>query len=260
MAMKDKKKVIEKIYRELGIRKGDVIFIHANMLPFGLVAKDKEEFIRTFLDPLRKVIGNSGTIACLAYTFSYGLTGKPYDHEKSPSEAGMFTEYIRTMKGTLRSFHPLVSVVANGPKARYITQNVPRSAFGWGSPFTKLHTLKGKCLYLGMRCRTSCTFLHYVGQMYGVSYSYNKAYFHPVYKGGKLQKGPFLAFVRNRKSRPFNYIVFEREMKKRKLLRERTFRGAPIQLVTFEDSFRLGMEILDRDPSALLEEPFYVTE
>lgn len=251
---------VEKIYRKIGLKEGDVVFVHANMLPFGLVSKDKAEFVRFFLDPLLKIIGKSGTVACLAYTFSYGLHGTPHVHEKSPSEAGMFTEYIRTMKGALRSLHPLVSVAAYGPKARLITQNVSRSAFGWGSPFSRLHELGGKCLYLGMTCGQSNTFLHYVGQMYGVSYSYNKAYFHPVYKGGVLQQTPFLAFVRTRKSKPFDFSLFEKEMKKKRLVREGTIRNAPVQLVKLEDCFKIGMEMLDKNPCAFLQEPFYVTE
>ncbi len=251
---------VEKIYRKMGLKKGDVVFIHANMLPFGLVSRDKEKFIRFFLDPLLKIIGESGTISCLAYTFTYGLYGTSYDHEKSPSEAGMFTEYIRTMKGALRSLHPLVSVVARGQKAKYITQNVTRSAFGWGSPFSRLHELKGKCLYLGMTCGESNTFLHYVGQMYGVSYSYNKAYFHPAYKKGILQPSPFLAFVRNRKSKPFDFSLFEKEMKKKKLVREGSIRNAPVQLVNLEDCFKIGMEMLNKNPCAFLQEPFYITK
>lgn len=251
---------MEALYRRLGLKKGDVVFIHANMLRFGLVARDKEHFIRFFLDPLFRVLGPSGTICCLAYTFSYGLTGTPYDHEKSPSEAGMFTEYIRTMKGTMRSLHPLVSVVAHGAKARYITQNVSRSCFGWDSPFYRLHALKGKCLYLGMTCGESNTFLHYVGQMFGVSYSYNKAYFHPVYKKGVKPPTPFLAFVRNRQSKPFDFSRFQKEMKKRKLVRERIVRGAPVQVVELEDCFKVGMKMLQKNPCAFLQEPFYITE
>ena len=172
----------------------------------------------------------------------------------------MFTEYIRTMKGALRSFHPLVSVVARGQKAKYITQNVTRSAFGWGSPFSRLHELKGKCLYLGMTCGESNTFLHYVGQMYGVSYSYNKAYFHPAYRNGALQQGPFLAFVRNRRSKPFDFSLFQKEMKKKKLVRESSVRNAPVQLVKLEDCFKIGMEMLNKNPCAFLQEPFYITK
>ena len=251
---------VGKIYQEIGLKRGDVVFVHANMLSFGLVSRDKDKFVKFFLDPLLKVIGKSGTIACHSYTFSYGLHGTRYIHEKSPSEAGMFTEYIRTMKGAMRSFHPLASISAYGPKAPYITGNVTRSSSGLGSPFARLHALKAKCLYIGMTCGESCSFLHHVEQMYGVSHCYNKAFFHPAYRRGKLQPGPYLAFLRNRKSEPYDFSSFQREMKKKKLVHERVFRNAPIQCIDLDDCFNVGMEMLDRDPCAFLRKSFYVTK
>lgn len=251
---------IRSAYADLGIQKGDVVFFHANPLAFGLIATDRDQFANYFFDPLLEAVGEKGTIACLAYTFSYGLEGKPYVHEDSPSEAGMFTEYIRTMEGSHRSLHPLVSIVARGPHSGLITDVETRCAYGHGSPFSRLHELKAKCLYLGMTCGESCSFLHHVEHMYGVSHCYNKAFFHPVYKGGVLQEGPFLAFVRNRKSKPYDYSRFENEMKLRGLVREATHRGAPLQAIEFEDCFKVGMEMLSKDPCAFIEEPFYITE
>ncbi|MSU74113.1 hypothetical protein EXS56_03155 [Candidatus Kaiserbacteria bacterium] len=247
-------------YADLGLEKGDVVFIHANMLPFGLVARERAQFIEHFLNPLLETVGEEGTIACLAYTFSYGLEGEPYIHEESPSEAGIFTEYVRTMKGSLRSFHPLISVAAHGPKAQHITQDVSRAAFGQESPFSRLYDLRAKCLYIGMTCGEVCSCLHYVEQLYGVSHCYNKAFFHPAYKGGVLEKGPFLAFLRNRKSKPYNYSGFETAMKMRGHVKETTYRGAPLQVIEIEHCVKVGMEMLRKDSCAFLQEPFYITE
>lgn len=248
------------VYSNLGVKKDDVVFLHINPLPFGLVANTKEDFVKFFIDPLREVLGSGGTFAVLTYTYSYGLEGKPYIHEESPSEAGILTEAVRQLPGALRSLHPLISITALGSKAEYITQNVTRDAFGWGSPFSRLHELKAKCLYVGMTCGVSCSFLHYVEQMFGVSHCYNKAYFHPVYKNGAEVKGPFLAFVRNRKSKPYDYSGFESEMKTRGHVRDTKYKGAPLQVVELEQCFLVGMEMLDRDPCAFIQEPFYITK
>ena len=78
---------VEKVFRDIGLKKGDVVFVHANMLSFGLISRDKDKFVRFFLDPLLKVIGKTGTVACHTYTFSYGLHGTHYVHEKSPSRS-----------------------------------------------------------------------------------------------------------------------------------------------------------------------------
>ena len=247
-------------YREIGLRAGDVVFLHANLIPFGLVAKEKDKFVEFFLNPLLNIIGPNGTVVSMSYSFKYASGQYPYIHESTPSEAGMLSEYIRKMPDARRSFHPLCSVVALGPLADKIVDNVSRSAFGWGSPFHRLHELNAKCLFLGMTCAQSYTFLHYVEQMYGVSHCYNKAFFHPAFKDVLEQPGPFMAFLRNRRSESYDFSSFEQEMKKRNFLRETIFNNARIQCVDFGKSFDVAMDILDKDPSAFLKEKFYVTE
>lgn len=247
-------------YAALGIKKGDTVFIHAKLVAFGGVAGSKEELCRYFLDPLLDLLGPSGTVVALSHTFSYTSHGTPYIHEESPSESGMLTEYIRTMKGTQRSFHPFASVIAYGAKAEFITKDVSRSAYGWGSPWQRMHELGAKCLYLGLTCGVSCTFLHYVEQLYGVPHCFNKAFFHPAYKDGTLIEGPFLAFFRKRASPHYSLARFEEEMKKRHMVNEHLHNEASLQLLSFSDVFTVCMEMLGKDPCALLEGPYYMEE
>jgi aminoglycoside N3'-acetyltransferase len=111
---------LKSAYTAAGLVKGDTVFIHANLLSFGLVSHGKKGFVEYFLSPLLDIIGDTGTIAVLTYTFSYAPGKIPFVYETSPSEAGMFTEHIRNMAGAIRSFHPLCSVVAFGPQAAAI--------------------------------------------------------------------------------------------------------------------------------------------
>ena len=96
--------------------------------------------------------------------------------------------------------------------------------------------------------------------MYGVSHCYSKAFFYPAYKKGKLKKGPFLAFVRNRKSQDYDYSAFQKHLKKKKMIKEARYLSAPIQLVSFEDCFNEGIKKLDEDPCFFIKQPFYITE
>ena len=247
-------------FRSVGLTEGDTVFIHANLLSFGLVASEKKGFVEYFLSPLREVIGESGTIAVMTYTFSYAGGKTPFSFEESPSEAGMLTEYIRTLPNASRSMHPLCSVSAIGPNAEVITGGKTRSAFGWGSPFQKLHELKAKCLFLGMTAGQSFTFLHYIEHLYGVSHCYHKAFFHPAMKEGKIVEGPFLAFLRNRNAEPYDFTRFEEEMRGRGHLSECTHKEGRIQGITLQDAFTVGMEMLANDACAFLKAPFYITE
>ncbi|KAA0205570.1 aminoglycoside N(3)-acetyltransferase [Candidatus Uhrbacteria bacterium] len=248
-------------FRELGFKSGDVVYLHARLLDFGKLADTQEEFVKAFLDPLFEVIGYpQGTVVALTYTTSYSSDGKPYHHETSPSEAGLLTESIRTMPGAVRSLHPMGSVSAVGSRAHEICDAVSRSLFGWNSVYHRLHQVKAKGLYLGMSLKETCSFMHYVEQLYGVTHCYHKAYFHPVFKDGKEVPGPFLAFVRDRRSSPFDYARFEAHMRKQGMLKETSYQGAPLQVVNFEDCFNEGMALLQQDPCFFLQTPFYVTE
>ncbi|MFH1077804.1 MAG: AAC(3) family N-acetyltransferase [Patescibacteria group bacterium] len=245
----------------IGIQKGDTVYVHARLFRFGGLASDQEEFIRIFLDPLLDAVGYpEGTIVVITYTTRYSTYGEPFVYEETPSEAGILTEHIRRMPGAVRSFHPIGSVTAIGSKSHDICDGVSRSLFGWGSVYHRLHILKAKCLYLGITLGETCSFLHYVEHLYGVSHCYHKAFFHPVYRDGKLVEGPFLAFLRNRKSKPYDFSRFEKHMDSLGLVRASTFAGAPVQLVDFTDCFDQGMKVLDTDPCFFLKEPFYVTE
>ena len=255
------RKNIFAIYRRLGIRPGDVVFIHARLFTFGQLADDKDEFVRIFLDPLMRVVDfPRGTIVVITYTTRYSSFGEPYKHEKTPSEAGILSEYVRTMKGAVRSFHPLGSVAAIGKDKHFICEGISRSQFGWNSVYHRMHILHGKCLYLGITLGQTCTFLHYVEHFYGVSYCYHKAFFHPAYRRGKLQRGPFLAFLRNRKSEPYDFSKFERRMRGKALLKEALYANGPIQVVAFDDCFTEGMKVLSKNPCYFIREPFYATE
>jgi len=251
---------LPKVYKKLGIKKGDTVFIHAKLVAFGAIAESNEALARFFLDPLLTILGPNGTIVTLSHTFSYTSRGTPYIHEKSPSESGLLTEYVRTMKGAERSFHPFASVAAYGAKAKAITKDVSRSAYGWDSPWQRMHSLGAKCLYLGFTCSEVCTVLHHVEQLYGVPHCYNKAFFHPAYKKGKLYEGPFLAFFRKRAAPYYNFSRFGKEMKRRKLVTEHRHKGASLQMLSFTDAFTVCMDMLKKDPCALLQSPYYMAE
>ncbi len=261
MSSADHKEELLKRFKDLGIQRGDAVFLHTQLFAFGELVSNKDEYCRIFLDPLKEAVGYpDGTIAALTYTTSFGSRGEPFVYETSKSEAGMLTEYIRTLPEAIRSLHPLGSIAAIGNKAVFICKNISRSQFGWNSVYHRLHQVQAKCLYLGLTVGDTCTFMHYVEHLYGVSHAYHKAYFHPVYSGGKLQRAPFLSFVRNRKSTPYDFLRFQDHLRSKKMVRESEYNGAPLQVVSTVDCFDEGMKLLDENPSYFIKEPFYITE
>lgn len=86
---------------------------------------------------------------------------EPFDFRSTRClKMGRIPEYIRTMPGTRRSKHPLLSFCAIGPKSKTFI-NKHRFAFGLGphSPLGKLYKNDGLILMLGTSWDT-CTALH----------------------------------------------------------------------------------------------------
>ncbi len=150
-------------FREIGVQQGDNIIVHSSLSKIGFV----EEGAKTFVDALLEVIGEEGTLLCPCFahnTFSkYYLDSNPvFDVNNSPSKAGAITEYVRRLKGTKRSLHPIDSACAYGPLADYFTNSHfgQLTPYNKQSPYYKLTEKKGKILNVGVSLNTSCTNLH----------------------------------------------------------------------------------------------------
>ncbi len=183
----------------LGVKNCDTVMVHSDLSRIGPVhgAKDKDELAANYWQALQKVLTPEGTVVTLACTESFARHGKPFDYESSPSEQGILSEYIRRQPGSVRSMHPLFSLVAHGPQAKAICDDASCSAFGWDSPFGRLHRLNALIICIGVDLK-AMTFMHYVEQLFGVPYGYTKEWSTPIFKNGKPVSNRFFAFVRYR--------------------------------------------------------------
>ncbi|MBB2699647.1 UNVERIFIED_ORG: aminoglycoside 3-N-acetyltransferase [Rhizobium esperanzae] len=160
--------------RELGLRPGDMVMVHAAMSRVGLLLSGPDVLI----DALRDAVGPSGTI--VAYTDWNGaydelLDGDgrvpeewrphiaPFDPALSRAirDNGVFPEFLRTTPGARRSGNPGASVAAVGAGADWLTADHPLDyGYGEGSPLAKLVKAGGKVLMVGAPLDTM-TLLHH---------------------------------------------------------------------------------------------------
>lgn len=155
--------MLEDDLRKMGVRPGDNLIVHSSLSKMGYV----EEGAKTLATAIINVIGETGTLLCPCFahqTFSkYYLDTNPlFDVVNSPSRAGAFTEYVRKLPGSKRSFHPTDSVCAIGPMADYFTNSHfgQLTPYNEQSPYYKLAQQNGKILNIGVPLNTSCTNLH----------------------------------------------------------------------------------------------------
>lgn len=186
-------------FRECGLEKGDVVHIQGNLRRIGPVdtAPERESILEFYLSAIQEVIRPEGTLSVLTPFFDYGRYGTPFIREETPSQGGVFSEYIRTRPGAVRSLHPIFSLTALGHLAEDICGKDHYSSYGWHSPWTELYKRNAKIIALGLGTNPGgTTIIHYIENLYGVPYQYNRLLTDPVFSNGMKVEKPFCISVR----------------------------------------------------------------
>ena len=161
-----KEYIVNKL-QEIGLKKGDIVIVHASLSSMGYVCGGAQAVI----EALFETVGNEGTIVMPSQSWKNldPVDGvhwdcdeadwqiirdhwPAYDKNITPTNTmGAVAEMFRLWKGSIRSDHPARSVCANGKYAEYITRNHDLSnIFGDGSPIGKLYELDAYVLLLGV--------------------------------------------------------------------------------------------------------------
>ena len=187
---------IKKITTELKLKKGSTLYIAGNLYNFGLKKTELEDFCNYFLEYLIKYIGNGGNITVPTATLNLINSNKIFEKKKTKSYCmGIFSEFIRKKKNSYRSDHPLFSFYGIGKNVKKILGNTSVSAYGEGSVFQKLRNNNTYFISLG-KPHAAIGMIHYVEQLIGVPYRFNKEVFVRVKKNNKIKKQYSLVGVR----------------------------------------------------------------
>lgn len=144
---------------KLGLRPGMTVMVHSSLGQVGWT----EGGAVTVIAALLEALGPRGTLVMPAESPQLGdpASHDVFDPQTTPTTMGAIAEAFRGCSGTCRSFHPLVSVCANGNRAHEITaQHALEFCEGRGTPFEKLYELNAWTLLLGVGFNR-CTSLHY---------------------------------------------------------------------------------------------------
>tara|TARA_B100000212_G_scaffold340827_1_gene322391 strand:- start:224 stop:1045 length:822 start_codon:yes stop_codon:yes gene_type:complete len=185
--------------KELGLEKGDTVFVQSDLFRIGLVENTKTplEICDFYYDNLMEYLGEKGTICVLTFFGDYGKKGIEFDRASSPSLSGLFSEYIRSKRESIRSEHPIYSITSIGENAEHISGGNHLDGFGWDSPWGRLHRINSKIMNLGYGIRADgFTFMHYIENMFGVPYQYNKPYNIKTFNNGIEVKKLYTLSVR----------------------------------------------------------------
>ena len=110
-------------FRNLGVQKGDCIFVTANLLKTGYVNRTKSRTMVDWQEIFEQVIGNEGTMIVASYTKAFFRLKKNKDivfNRFSHSTSGALSNLLVKNPEMFRSSHPTNSCVGFGKYAREI--------------------------------------------------------------------------------------------------------------------------------------------
>jgi aminoglycoside 3-N-acetyltransferase len=139
---------------QLGLSTGDTVYVASSIDQLHL------DFpFYQILPLIQDVIGSKGNVLFPTYpnrsptsSYDYLVEGNVFDVRRTPSYAGLLSEFARRQRGAVRSLHPTKSVCAIGPDAEELTRDHQNSPYPYDtcSPYYKLTEYQAKVIGIGV--------------------------------------------------------------------------------------------------------------
>jgi aminoglycoside 3-N-acetyltransferase len=249
------KNYIQTSFVEVGALDYDVVFLYVDLRAFSvnaLLFENRNQFMQAFVEPFIQ-----RNITVIIPSFSFTTEGE-FHVESTPTRLGAMNKWFLGLKGVVRSNHPMFSFAAVGPQAHKLLET-GKSAFGAKSAYDLYLNEKAAFLHIGIPMPLGNSFLHYIEQLCGASYRYNKVYKTKVYNCGEYIGTDFSAMVRRLDNQNDDYRASFEKISSRlfdhKLIREV---GNVVGLLNFScypmgDSIDLLVDWFYQDPCIFIK-------
>lgn len=247
---------IVRALRKAGLKPGDVVNIHSRLFAIGSVqGVEVRNIPAVYLHAFQQVIGESGTVVVPTYTTSFGRFGTPFVLEESPSEMGVFSEYVRRSYQAIRTLHPIQSLAALGGKAEVLAKDHPRWNVGFDTVWDRMLKHNGKVVSIGILPSRSMSFMHQVEFLACVPYLYHKILRGEVYAEGSRIQDDFLMAARYLQyGIGYDLTQLENDLEAHSAICEVPLGGNALWVVPLQAALEVGIKGLRKDPYYLLKE------
>ncbi len=247
------KEDLARAFRAIGLARGDRLLVHSSLKSLGRVDGGAEAVI----EALFEVLGKTGTLLMPTFTGSSrdSIKHPPvFDVRNTPCWTGLIPETFRKREGVRRSLHPTHSVAGCGPATvAYLRDHeTSPTPCGWETPFGRLIRDRGRVLFIGATLE-SCTLFHSFEELAGVEYHMLKE---PVEctvarnDGSRVRVTVGLHWWNPDARRDFEAV--ERVLMRAGVLRWGRAGAATLRLMEAGETHAIVMDLLKRDPTALL--------
>lgn len=251
---------IKAAYEEVGVGNSRVVMPRTDLRWLGRFQRSsKSDILSAHFKALSELMDfRKNTLVVSTATMSLCNTDAPFDIEKTPSEMGVLTEYVRRKQGALRSFHPFASYTAIGKEAEKICDNVARHAYGPETPKARMIDMNALCVSVGVHPKFTCTTVHHVEFEMGVPYRYVKEFIHPVIRGNVIREEPFYLYVWYKDcelKRDMNKCIFDKFSQDGYKIQEAQLGRGKIYSYSMAEFFQSAVKAFKDDIYIWLSEP-----
>lgn len=258
MEYEDFRRALITTLEKLDIAPNSCVFVASNISKFGKIRLSKALKLRALHSAIEYYIGKKGSVFVPTATMNLCNSNRVFDRGATPSfEMGAFSEYVRLLKGSVRSMHPFWSVSGIGPAAERLWR-VSRHAYGVGSPWSILLEEDARQLNLGIHPSKAVTLIHHVETVIGVPYRYTKEFFHPVNRNGSVALENFyqLVFYRGcdaEKKFELNEHFFSKLERDGHLFKAKNFCGTDFYAFQMSQFYKVAVDFFSDDIYTYLE-------
>lgn len=180
-------------YAGVGVTAGSTIYVTSDLFKVrGYEKPSGEALVEAHLAALLELLGPEGTLIVPTSTLNLLNTEIPFDPIETPSYyRGALSEAVRTHPKAKRSFHPIQSYAALGPRADFFLNHVPRHSYGVDCVEWRMVQEDVTSISVGQTPARACTTMHLIEVCCGVPYRYTKEFMMNVSRDGRVLKEPF---------------------------------------------------------------------
>lgn len=156
---------------KLGIKKGDILYISADLLKVGYFDKNIDKFLNDWVEIFLTVVGDKGTLIAPSHTeffLKYKKNKKIIFKVNSPTKSGSLSRAFLNYKDSVRSKHPTNSYTAIGKYSNEILKDHDEHSLSY-THFKKIIDLNGRGLLLGNVNKNGFFPYHYVQEKFGIT-------------------------------------------------------------------------------------------
>ncbi len=157
--------------KELGIEKGDTLFVAADLMKVGYFNTSSDQTLKDWVEIFDELLGKEGTIIVPTYSPVFLRFFQKYNFvfskESSSNSGSLAKAYLNFAHEAIRGNHPTNSCISKGFYSKEIAA-VDGPKFLKYAPYKKVIELKGKNLMLGTVDKRNCPFTyHHVQETLG---------------------------------------------------------------------------------------------